>query len=110
VPPIATHPAHPSARYERHRRVALGPPPAVDGVRQPDDDSERLVILLGVFTIAMVAVVAALLAAAAVDTWWALVLLMVVHFAMTGLSFAAVMYVFSGNLRAPRAPRPRGRS
>jgi hypothetical protein len=58
----------------------------------------------------MVAVVLALLAAAAVDTWWALVLLMVVHFVMTALSFAAVMYVFSGNLRAPRAPRLRGRS
>jgi hypothetical protein len=61
-------------------------------------------MLLGVFTIAMLAVLLALLAAAAIDTWWALTLLMVVHFAMTALSFAAVMFVFSGSLQAPKPP------
>jgi hypothetical protein len=102
---IATRPAHSVAAYERRRSLALGPPPAADGAGRPGDDSDRLLTLLGVFTIAMVAVVVALLAAAAIDTWWALTLLLAVHFAMTALSFAAVMFVFSGNLRVARVPR-----
>ena len=93
-----------AADRDRRRRLAVGPPPAADGAGRPGDDSDRLLALLGVFTIAMAGVVVALLAAAAIDTWWALTLLMAVHFAMTALSFAAVMFVFSGNLRVPHVP------
>ena len=98
-----------AADRDRRRRLAVGPPPAADGAGRPGDDSDRLLALLGVFTIAMLVVVLGLLAAAAVDTWWALALLMGVHFAMTALSFAAVLLVFSGNLHAPRTPRLSGR-
>ena len=108
--PFAAQTAHPAADQNRRRRLAVGPPPAADGTVRPGDDSDRLLTLLGVFTIAMIAVVVALLAAAAIDTWWALTLLMVVHFAMTALSFAAVMFVLSGNVRAPRIPGLGGRS
>lgn len=106
---IGAKTAHPAAYEDRRRLLSVGPPPAAEAAERPGDDSDRLLTLLGVFTIAMVAVVLALLGAAAIDTWWALALLMGVHFAMTALSFAAVLFVFSGNLHAPRVPRLSGR-
>jgi hypothetical protein len=109
MPMIGAQTVHPAAYEDRRRRLSVGPPPAAEAAERPGDDSDRLLTLLGVFTIAMVAVVLALLGAAAIDTWWALALLMGVHFAMTALSFAAVLFVFSGNLHAPRAPRLSGR-
>lgn len=76
---------------------------AVPSCRQDEapigrDDSPRLLVLLGLFTVACLVVVAALLGAAAIDTWWALAAALVVHVAMTAVSFAGVLYVFRGHL------------
>jgi hypothetical protein len=82
------------------RRLRIvGPPPEIDGSADSGDDSARLLVLLGLFTVAVLVVVVALLGAAAIDSWWALVAVLVVHFAMTALSFAGVAYVFRGRRR-----------
>lgn len=98
---------HPHTRrvttYDARSERAVGPPPSDDRVRQQGDDSTRLVVLLLLFTAAALIVVVALLGAAVIDTWWALVAVMVVHFAMTGASFAGVAFVFTGRVPAHRA-------
>ncbi len=88
------------AIYDRRRRRALGPPPAADGIADEGDDSSRLLVLFGVFAIAALVVVVALLGAAAIDTWGALAAVLVVHAAMTATSFAGVIFLLSGQLRA----------
>lgn len=90
----------------RRLRV-LGPPPAAaDGSLDVGDDSMRLLVLLGLFTAAVLVVVLALLGAAAIDLWWALAALLAVHAVMTAAAFAGVAYVFSGHVRrTPAAGR-----
>jgi len=82
------------------------PPPPDDGAGPVRDDAGRIMVLLGLFTIAMLIVVAAVLWVAAVDSWQALAVVLVVHLLATIADFAGVVYVFRGGGRRPRGPGP----
>ena len=76
------------------------PPPPDDGARPVRDDAGRILVLLGLFTIAMLVVVGGVLWAAAADSWEALAVVLVVHLLATIADFAGVIYVFRGRRRA----------
>jgi len=97
-----------AALSARRRRMLLGPPPPPDdGARPARDDAGRILVLLGLFTIAMLIVVGAVLWVAAVDSWEALAVVLVVHLLATMADFAGVVYVFRGREgRRPGGPVP----
>jgi len=99
------HPAAEAAALARRRRRATGPPPAADGAQDRLEDSGRIMVLIGVFTVATLTVVGALLGAAAIDTWWALGAALGVHLAMTVTAFCGVFFVLVGHLPTPPGHR-----